>query len=88
MTTTTSGSINITPSGAANTGVLVKPTTDSTAAFQIQNAGASNYILDADTTNGRIGIGTNAPSAELNVTGTGYTVAAVASGNGTAAANA
>src|SRR6185312_6288917 len=35
------GNINLNPSGASNTGVLVKPGTDSTAAFKIQNAGGS-----------------------------------------------
>ena len=33
-----SNAITLTPGGGTNTGVVVKPTTDSTAAFQIQNA--------------------------------------------------
>lgn len=39
---------------------------NSTTAFQVQNASASD-ILDVDTTDGRIGIGTNAPDQALNI---------------------
>jgi len=45
---------------------IIKPSTNSTTAFQIQNA-TGGTILDADTTNGRIGIGTNTPDADLTV---------------------
>ena len=57
LTSTGSNSINITPGGGTNTGVVVKPTTNSTVAFQIQNAAGTSNLFIADTTNNRIGIG-------------------------------
>jgi fibronectin-binding autotransporter adhesin len=54
----------------ANAGSAVyKNSANSTTAFQIQNAAASTTVLDADTTNGRIGIGNAAPAYALDVTG-------------------
>jgi len=50
------GGILINPDGGSNTGVTVKPTNNSTAAFQIQNALGTSNLLVADTTNSRIGI--------------------------------
>ncbi|MEO5627854.1 MAG: FG-GAP-like repeat-containing protein [Candidatus Saccharimonadales bacterium] len=53
-----------------NTGaVLFKNTVNSTTAFQVQNALGTNVTLDVDTTNNRVGIGTNAPGAQLEVNG-------------------
>lgn len=52
-------------SGAA----LFKNTVNGTTAFQIQNAAGGTTVFDADTTNGRIGIGTNAPAYTLDVAG-------------------
>jgi len=49
--------------------VLAKNTLDSTAAFQVQNA-AGTTVLDVDTTNGRVGVGTATPSTPLHVRGT------------------
>ncbi len=47
----TSG-ITLNPSGgSSNQGVLVKPDADTTAAFQIQRAGSSTDLLNADTAN-------------------------------------
>jgi hypothetical protein len=43
------------------------PTTDSTTAFQVQNAGRTTTPFDVDTTNTRVGIGTNAPGNLLSV---------------------
>lgn len=43
-----------------------KPASDSTTALQLQNA-AGTAILTVDTTNGRIGIGTTAPSGALQI---------------------
>lgn len=43
--------------------------TNSTSAFTIQNAAASTTVFNADTTNGRIGIGNAAPAYVLDVTG-------------------
>jgi hypothetical protein len=45
------GNIKLLPSGTTNTGVIVKPGTDSTAAFQVQNAAGTTTLLNADTTN-------------------------------------
>ena len=63
------GNINLNPSGSSNTGVTVKPTNDSTFAFQIQNAAGTSNLLIADTTNTRIGIGTAGPAQALDVVG-------------------
>ena len=53
-----------------NTGaVTVKNTTNSTTAFQIQPSGSTTPVFNVDTTNLRVGIGTNAPTTELEVVG-------------------
>jgi hypothetical protein len=46
-----------------------QPTTDSTTAFQVQNAAGTSTPFDVDTSdgNGRVGIGTNAPGNLLSV---------------------
>lgn len=44
----------------------VASSANSTTAFQVQNT-SSSTILDVDTTNGYVGIGTNTPSAKLNI---------------------
>ncbi len=49
--------------------VLQQNTSDSTAAFQIQNAAGTDNLFVADTTNSRIGIGTNTPGYTLDVNG-------------------
>ena len=43
-----------------------KPASDSVTALQLQNA-AGAYVLNVDTTNKRIGIGSNSPGASLHV---------------------
>lgn len=50
----------------------IRSLTDSTSAIQIQNAAGSTTIMNIDTTNGRVGIGTGAspPTATLQVGGT------------------
>jgi hypothetical protein len=48
--------------------VTSKNTSNSTTAFQVQNA-AGTTVLDVDTTNGRVGIGTPTPSSALEVSG-------------------
>ncbi|MDZ7744295.1 MAG: hypothetical protein U5K77_00835 [Candidatus Saccharibacteria bacterium] len=54
----------------SNTGqALFQNTSNSTTAFQIQNA-AGTSILTADTTNQRIGIGTNTPTDKLTIINT------------------
>ena len=48
-----------------------QPVSDSTTAIQFKNAAGSATVLDVDTTNTRIGIGTT-PSYTLDVAGTGF----------------
>jgi hypothetical protein len=48
---------------------LFKPKTDSTTAFQIQPFGSTTPVLDVDTTNSRVGVGTNAPAEKLSLVG-------------------
>ncbi len=51
-----------------NTGaVLSKNSSNSATAFQIQNALATATVLDVDTTNQRVGIGTAAPARTLDI---------------------
>ncbi len=57
---------NNTGSGAPG-GVIVRPQTNSTTAFQVQNAAGSSTVLDVDTTNGRVGIGNTAPTVDLDI---------------------
>ena len=66
---------NLTDVGTA----LFQNTTDSTAAFQIQNAAGTSNLFVADTTDSRIGIGTATPTATLSVNGTGLIQASSAS---------
>ena len=54
---------------ASGAKLAILPTANSTTAFQIQNAAGAN-ILNVDSTNGRVGIGTAAPSTTLDVSGT------------------
>jgi hypothetical protein len=80
---TTATSLNDTGLGASGTSVptnnttsqlivqgsaLLQNTTNSTNALQVQNASAAD-VLDVDTTNDRVGIGTASPGASLNVVG-------------------
>lgn len=51
-------------------GGVITPAVDSTTAIRVNNANGSNNILDFDTTNGRIGIGTTTPGVLLEVNGT------------------
>ncbi|HEY5667537.1 MAG TPA: hypothetical protein VIR03_00060 [Candidatus Saccharimonadales bacterium] len=46
---------------------IFRPNTNSTAAFQVQNAGGAATVFDVDTSNGRVGIGTAAPGRTLDV---------------------
>jgi hypothetical protein len=47
------------------------PTTDSTTAMQFNKADGTTNIMTIDTTNSRVGIGTNSPNSVLNIVGTG-----------------
>ena len=70
--------------------IAIKPGADSTSAVQIQTNGGSN-ILDVDTTNSRVGIGTTGPAGLLQVGSgsgqSGYALNVTPSG-GTAGATA
>jgi hypothetical protein len=61
------GGFNVTSTGTA----YLQPTTDSTTAFQIQNAAGTSNLLVADTTDSRIGIGRVPTAASLEVASTG-----------------
>ncbi|MDZ7744293.1 MAG: carbohydrate binding domain-containing protein [Candidatus Saccharibacteria bacterium] len=50
---------------------LFQNTTDSTTAFQIQDSAGTSNLFTADTTNSRIGIGTDSPEFSLHVVGEG-----------------
>ena len=57
--------------GATTTGYfLAQNTTDSITGFQILDADGGTPILNIDTTNERVGIGTTGPGAKLHVVGT------------------
>lgn len=49
----------------------IQPTVDSTTAWQMKDQ-AGNVDFNYDSTNGRIGIGTNAPQRTLHILGDGY----------------
>nr|MBP7807395.1 hypothetical protein [Candidatus Saccharibacteria bacterium] len=49
--------------------VLFQNSTNSTNALRVLNAAGTTTVLNVDTTNGRVGIGNAAPTAELDVTG-------------------
>jgi Carbohydrate binding domain len=52
---------------AINGSAVFKNNIDSTTAFQIQNAAGNSTVFNADTTNGRVGIGNAAPSTDLDI---------------------
>lgn len=65
------GKVTLTASdvGAVNkAGDIIKPSADSTTVFQVQKSDGS-VVLDVDTTNKRVGIGTNSPGQPLEVNG-------------------
>ena len=45
---------------------LIYPTSDSTTAIQFDKANGSTNVVDIDTTNGRVGIGTTSPTYTLH----------------------
>jgi hypothetical protein len=49
---------------------LLYPSSDSTTAIQIDKANGTSNVVDIDTTNPRVGIGTTAPATTLDVNGT------------------
>ena len=66
---------NGTASGTPGSVIVKAAGGDSTSAFQVQNS-AGTGVLDVDTTNARIGIGTTAPGYPLSVTSATGTQAA------------
>ncbi len=58
--------------GFINSPTVFSNASNSVTAFQIQNAAATSNLFDADTLNGRIGIGTAAPFATLDVRGSAF----------------
>ena len=60
-----SGNILIQPSSTYK--IIIQPTTDSTTFFGVYDADGGTPILNVDTTNERIGIGTAEPKAKLHV---------------------
>ncbi len=53
----------------SNNQYLVKPTTNTTAAFHVQTA-TGGAVFDVDTSNSRIGIGTESPAVRLEIAST------------------
>ena len=51
---------------------LFYPTANSTTAFQFNKADGTTNVLNIDTTNSRVGIGTTSPSVKLHIVGQGY----------------
>lgn len=61
---TSSGPLALTSGGgSAGNGVIVEPENDSTTAFQVQNANGTTILLNVDTTDDEISLGTGAGSA-------------------------
>ena len=62
----------------------IKPASDSTTAVQINKANGTTNVLNVDTTNGRVGIGTTSPANPLTVQGTNRNVMQLSSGGASA----
>jgi len=52
---------------AAANSIIARVATDSATAFQVQNAAGTTTVLNVDTTDGRVGIGTTGPGAKLDI---------------------
>ena len=63
---TMTGPLTLSSIIATSNSLSIKPTTNATTAIQLQNA-AGTSILNVDTTNGRVGIGTTGPTAKLHL---------------------
>jgi hypothetical protein len=65
-------------------GGVFYPTADSTTAIQLDKANASTVVLNVDTTNGRVGVGTASPTSTLTVSGLSTFGSTTTTNNGTA----
>ena len=61
----TNHDLTITPSSTGQ--IKLKPTTDSVDFFQVLDADAGTPILNVDSTNERVGIGTDSPDSQLEI---------------------
>lgn len=61
-----SSAVNVATFGATGS-VLLKTSTDSTSAFQVQQNGSSTPVLNVDTTNARVGIGQATPTRLFDI---------------------
>ena len=57
--------LTVTPEGTGQ--VILEPTTDSTDFFQVMDANGGTSMLTVDSTNERVGIGTDSPGSRLHV---------------------
>jgi hypothetical protein len=62
------GNLNL-QTNSASAKIVIQSLTNSATAFQVQNAAGTGIVLDADTSNGRVGINNAAPAYALDVTG-------------------
>jgi hypothetical protein len=72
-TTTPGQALEVNGTAKVDTGLIVPliyPASDSTTAIQIDKANGTSNVVDIDTTNGRVGIGSTAPVEKLDVAGT------------------
>jgi hypothetical protein len=46
---------------------VIRPATDSVTAVQVQNDDGSDVLVNADTTNVRIGVGSTAPTTKVHI---------------------
>ena len=60
------------------------PTNDSTTAIQLDKANRSTVVLNVDTTNGRVGVGTSSPASTFTVAGLSSFGTTATTNNGTA----
>src|ERR1022692_1746442 len=86
QTTTTklSGGVLYPTTTTKLSGGVLYPTTDSTTAIQLDKANASTVVLNVDTTNGRVGVGTASPASTFTVAGLSSFGTTATTNNGTA----
>ncbi len=72
-TTGPAQALDVVGTGKYSVGVIapkIYPSADSTTAFQINKADGTTNVLNVDTTNARVGVGTASPGQTLSVAGT------------------